>query len=78
MEPMAISMAHLRRLKLDATAITHAGLPSLQRMDYLEELSNTFRIGRKRKPDTDYEQDSEVKVKLLNNIRSLHYKVSQK
>jgi hypothetical protein len=45
---------------------------------YLEELSNTFRIGRKRKPDTDYEQDSEVKVKLLNNIRSLHYKVSQK
>lgn len=45
---------------------------------YLEELSNTFRIGRKRKPDTNHEPDSEVKVKLLNNIRSLHYKVSQK
>lgn len=45
---------------------------------YLEELTNTFRIGKKSNPDSRQDQDSEVKVKLLNNIRSLHYKVSEK
>jgi len=45
---------------------------------YLEELTNTFRIGRRHKTNTTQDPESEVKVKFLNNIRSLHYKVSEK
>lgn len=45
---------------------------------YLEELTNTFLIGRRHKSSATHDPESEVKVKFLNNIRSLHYKVSEK